>query len=174
VGVDAAAPAIDYATRVGLLDAGFAENLELEPPSDALADHVDEADLLTVTGGVGYITATTFERLLEHRRAPEPPWVAALCLRTVPYEPIASRLEQFGLVTEHLSNVTYPQRRFASAAEREYALSELSTLGVDPTGKEADGRYHVSVYVSVPRGQAERASVQTLLADLADLADPDT
>ncbi len=77
------------------------------------------------------------------------------------YEPVASCLEQFGLVTEHLSDLTYPQRRFADAAEREYALGELSTLGVDPTGKEAEGRYHVSLYVSAPRADAERASVQS-------------
>ncbi len=122
---------------------------------------------MTATGGVGYITATTFERLLECRSAVEPPWIAALCLRTVPYEPVANCLEQFGLVTEQLPGVTFPQRRFADAAEREWALGELSTLGVDPTGKEAEGRYHVNVFVSVPRAEAERASVQQLLADLA-------
>jgi len=164
VGLDVAAPAIEYATRVGLLDAGFAENLEVDEPSSALAAQIEDADLLTVTGGVGYITATTFERLLKCRHSGEPPWVAALCLRTVPYEPVAECLAGFGLVTEQIPDVTFPQRRFADADEREYALGELAELGIDPAGKEAEGRYHVSAYLSFP--ESERARVESLIDEL--------
>jgi hypothetical protein len=167
VGLDVAAPAIEYATGVGLLDAGFAENLEVDDPSDALAAQMADADLLTVTGGVGYITETTFARLLSCRDGLDPPWVAALCLRTVPYDPVAECLADFGLVTRELPDVTFPQRRFADTAEREYALGELARLGIDPAGKEADGRYHVNAYVSYPDSDDAHARVNSLLDQLS-------
>ncbi len=65
IGVDVAAPAIDYAVRVGLLDAGRVENLETAAPSAELGEHLAAADLITVTGGVGYITERTFDGILE-------------------------------------------------------------------------------------------------------------
>jgi len=166
VGLDAAAPAVDYAVRVGLLDAGFAEDLETDDPSDPLSTHIDGADLLTVTGGIGYITATTFDRLLGCMQRREPPWVAALCLRTVPYQPVAECLAGYGLVTEQLTGVTFPQRRFADPTERDYALGELDALGVDPAGKEADGRYHVNVYLSRPQSAVDENPVRSLLGHL--------
>jgi SpoIIAA-like len=42
---------------------------------------------------------------------------------------------------------------------------------VDPTGKEAEGRYHVSVHVSAPRADAARASGGTMIEAIPDLPD---
>jgi hypothetical protein len=168
IGVDVAAPAIDYAVRVGLLDAGRAENLETAAPSAELGEHLAAADLITVTGGVGYITERTFDGILDcAEESARQPWVASLCLRTVSYEPISDCLASHGLVTEQLPEVTFPQRRFASDAEREYALSELSALGVDPAGKEAEGRYHVDVYLSRPRDEVDDLTISELLGEVA-------
>ncbi|BCJ33973.1 methyltransferase type 12 [Actinocatenispora thailandica] len=162
IGVDASAPALRYATGAGLLDEAFAENLEDQPASDPLRAAADGADLVTVTGGIGYITSHTFERLLRRRDAP--PWVAAFTLRTVGYEPIAAVLDRCGLVTERLADRTFKQRRFFDDQEQRSTLEALAGAGVDPTGREADGWYHTEFYLSRPAGQAPRRSVASLVA----------
>ena len=55
VGVDVAGNAVSYAVQTSLLDAGFTEDLEKEEPSEALREAASGTDLLTVTGGIGYV-----------------------------------------------------------------------------------------------------------------------
>jgi hypothetical protein len=150
VGIDAAAPAVDYAVEAGLIDAGLSENLETDEPSNELVGVASDADVITVTGGIGYITDRTFARLLGPVSPDRLPWVAALCLRTVSFDAIAAQLGRHGLVTEQLEDVTFPQRRFASPEEQAYAFGQLADRGLDPEGHEADGRYHVNVYIARP------------------------
>ncbi|HEY8524904.1 MAG TPA: hypothetical protein VIL48_08085 [Acidimicrobiales bacterium] len=166
IGLDTAGNAVDYAVEVGLLDEGMVENLEDGDPSTQLAKAVGTADLVTVTGGIGYITDKTFDRVLDC--ADERPWVASLCLRTVPFEPIAECLARQGLVTEQLDGVTFPQRRFASEEERAYALRELDALGIEPAGRESEGCYHVNVYLSRPPEAAADAPIDEILGGLPD------
>ena len=163
VGVDVAGNAIFYALKPGLLDEGFAENLEDNEPTDALKEAVSTADLLTVTGGVGYVWERTFDRLLGCMAEGYVPWVATFPLRMVDYEPIAGILSKYGLVTEKLSDRTFAQRCFASADEQEYVLRELASMGIDPDGKEAAGRYHTDFYLSRPPDQATETPVDALL-----------
>ena len=170
-GVDVAARAVSYARRVGLLDAGAAENLEESEPSEGLRRAAKGTGLVTVTGGVGYVWERTFERVLScvmddpdgGDAADEPLWVATLPVRFVDYAPIAAVLARRGLVTEKLSLRTFPQRRFADAAEKEHALRELAARGIDPTGKEDTGWYHADLYLSRPAEQVAEASVDELL-----------
>lgn len=166
IGLDAAAPAVDYALEVGLLDDGASENLERDEPSPELAKRLADADLLTVTGGIGYVTARTFNRLLSCSRPGRLPWVASLCLRTVPFDPIADCLSSHGLVTERLGDVTFPQRRFTSSAERESALTALARLGLNAEGLEAEGRYHANAYIARPVEDARERSVTDILTEL--------
>jgi hypothetical protein len=155
--------AVDYAVEVGLLDHGIVADLEAgDLPADA-ARTVGNADLVTVTGGIGYVTERTFERILGCADGDGKPWVAALCLRTVPFDPIAECLADQGLVTEQLDGVTFPQRRFASEAERRYALGELDALGVAPDGREADGAYHVNVFLARPAADAAKAPIDEIV-----------
>lgn len=170
IGLDTAGNAVNYATDVGLLDHGLVENLEVSDPSPGLAATVGPADLLTVTGGIGYVTERTFERLLGCTAPERRPWVASLCLRTVPFGPIAESLAAQGLVTEQLDGVTFPQRRFASDDEREYALGELDAMGIDAAGREAEGAYHVNVFLSRPAGEAAKRPIDEILCDLPDTA----
>jgi hypothetical protein len=170
IGLDTAGNAVDYAVRVGLLDRGSVENLEAGDPSRDLAAAVGSADLVTITGGIGYVTERTFERLLSCTDAERKPWVASLCLRTVAFDPIADCLAAGGLVTEQLDGVTFPQRRFTSDDEREYALSELDAMGIEAAGREAEGAYHVNVFVSRPAEDAAERPIDELLGDLADTA----
>lgn len=153
VGVDVARNAVSYGVRSGALDAGFAENLEEEEPTEELRQAVSGADLLTITGGVGYVSERTFERLLDCMTGgPEGrvPWVAVFALRWVSYEDISEVLSSFGLVTEKLAGHTFTQRRFTDSEEREYVLEELAGMDVDTTGKEDTGWYHANFYLSRP------------------------
>lgn len=167
VGADSAANAVSYALRAGLLDAGFAEDLEEADPTEAFRRAVRGLGLLTVTGGVGYVWECTFERVLSSMadaRPDEPgPWVATLPVRMVDYGPVAAVLARYGLVTERLVTRTFPQRRFADAAEREHVLRELESRGLNPTGKEDAGWYHADLYLSRPAGDASGVPVDELL-----------
>ena len=166
VGVDVAPNAVSYGVRSGILDEGFAENLEEDEPSGALGRAVAGTDLVTVTGGVGYVSERTFGKLLDRATdGPEGrvPWVAAFALRWVSYEGISDVLSGYGLVTEKLSGHTFTQRRFTGDEERSYVLGELASMGVDATGKEDQGWYHADFYLSRPADEAE-TPVEVLLA----------
>ena len=155
VGLDVARTAVSYGVRSGILDAGFAENLEEDEPSDELRRAVSGVDLLSVTGGVGYISERTFQRLLDRASPDRTPWVAAFSLRWVSYEEISEALSAYGLVTEKLEGHTFTQRRFTGDEEREYVLDELAKINVDTTGKEDEGWYHANFYLSRPAKEAE-------------------
>lgn len=162
VGLDVAGHAVSYGTRSGILDAGFAENLEDKEPSDALHQAASEVDLLCVTGGVGYISERTFQRLLDCVSGDRMPWVAVFALRWVSYEEISEALSAYGLVTEKLEGHTFTQRRFIDNEEREYVLEELSKMGLETTGKEDEGWYHANFYLSRPAAEA-KVPVEKLL-----------
>ncbi|MBA2692603.1 MAG: hypothetical protein H0U65_08945 [Rubrobacter sp.] len=166
VGVDFAENAVAYGARAGLLDAGFAENLEDEPASDALERAIRRTDLLTVTGGIGYISEKTFDHLLGSMEGA--PWVASLALRWVSYDDIAETLSKHGLATEKLDTHTFIQRRFADTEEHEYVIGELEKMGVDTEGKESEGSYHANFYLSRPVEDAARTPIEELLAPVLE------
>lgn len=165
VGLDVSSAAISYALDVGLLDAGATEDLEADDPSDELASMLEETDLVTVTGGIGYITERTVGRVLD--AAESPPWVAALCLRWIDFDAIAAAGEERDLVVERLDGRTFPQRRFADPTEQAYVLAELDRRGLDPTGREADGYHHADLYVMRPETEAQILSIEALLDPVA-------
>ncbi len=167
-GVDVAKNAVSYALKAGLLDAGSTEDLENVRPSGTLRRAVSDADLFTVSGGIGYISERTFDALLGCVDEGPPPWVASLALRWVSYEEISGVLQGHGLVTEKLEGHTFEQRRFADAAEREYVCRELRDMGVDTRGKEDDGSYHAEFYLSRPAEQVSESGVGELLAPVLD------
>ena len=168
-GLDVAGNAIGYACRTGLIDDGWTEDLESSDPSPALAAELADVDLVLTTGGVGYVTESTFARLLRPRQDGPPPWVAALVLRIYPYDGISATLAEHGLVTERLDGVTFAQRRFADVGERDAAVEGVSALGLDPAGLELDGRFHAELFVSRPAADVERLPLAELVgADLAN------
>ena len=164
LGLDVADRAVAYARDVGLLDAGWAENLETNAPSSALAGGIADVGLITITGGVGYVTERTFNRLLWAFPADRKPWVAAFVLRMYPYDRIAESLAQHGLVTEQQTGTTYPQRRFASAEEERAALQGVRARGLDTRGLEEDGWYHCDLYLSRPPADAESRPLPELVS----------
>lgn len=163
VGLDIAANAVKYALMTGSLDAGFVENLEVDQASPELISLVSEMDLITTTGGVGYVTEQTFHQLLDAAR--DGVWVASFCLRTYDYGPIIDSLEAHGLQTERLPQ-TFPQRRFTGPDEQEWALAQVRALGVDPEGKETKGYYHADFYLSRPTDEVNDLPLAELLPEL--------
>jgi hypothetical protein len=160
VGLDPARNAIDYARAVGLVDAGFAENLETTPANAALLTAVRDVRLITITGGASFLSPRTFQPLLDN--AARPVWVAAFVLRTGSYQPIADALAGYGLVTE-TSTHTFPQRRFTSPAEQRYAIDAVIATGHDPSGKETDGSFHTTLHLSRPPADIAAIPLTTLL-----------
>jgi hypothetical protein len=163
IGLDVAANAVAYALATQALDAGAVENLEVDEPSSELTELMSDVDLVTTTGGVGYVTEKTFGRLLDV--APVGVWVAAFCLRTYDYGPIIETLSAHGLQTERLSQ-TFPQRRFTGPEEERWAIAEVRRHGADPAGKEAEGCHHAEFYLSRPTDQVESRSLADLLPEL--------
>lgn len=154
LGLDASAPAIDYAVRTGLLAGGWAEDLESADPSPALAEGLRDVGLVVCTGGVGYVGERTFERIAACAGRPDELWMAVFVLRVFGYEEIAAALARHGLVTERVPGVTFPQRRFADRDEAGAALHDVVARGLDPAGKEADGWYHADCWLTRPAAAA--------------------
>jgi hypothetical protein len=164
VGTDVAANAVSYALRAGLLDAGTAEDLENNEPTEGLRRAARGTGLVTVTGGVGYVWQRTFERVLSCvADGGSVPWVAAFAVRFVDYAPIAAVLYRYGLVTEKLSTRTFKQRRFENPGERDHVLRQLAEAGMDPAGKEEAGWYHADLYLSRSAAQVSEVPADELL-----------
>ncbi|MGH8867672.1 MAG: hypothetical protein ACRDYU_06730 [Actinomycetes bacterium] len=165
LGLDAADQAVRYAVTTGALDDGAAQDLESQEPRPSLAGLMTDVDLISTTGGVGYVTERTFERLLE--ASDRTPWVAAFCLREYDYAPIADTLRKHGLTTER-ADKTFRQRRFRDAQERDWALSQLRARGLDPEGMETDGHYHAEFFLSRPADDIAAQPLEQLLPDVVD------
>jgi SAM-dependent methyltransferase len=161
IGLDAARNAVAYARAAGLLDAGFGEDLERREPSPALVRELEPVRLITVTGGVGYVSHRTFGHLLAHIAGPV--WVAAFVLRTVPYGPIADTLARFGLVTQTATSRTFPQRRFSDAREQRHAIEAVEAAGLSSEGRETTGFYYTQLHLSRPAEHAAAFPVEDLL-----------
>jgi SAM-dependent methyltransferase len=155
IGLDMSEPAIQYARNVGLLEAGIAANLEQNPLRADDAELLRSANILLSTGCVGYVTHTTYRRVLD--ALDTLPWIVSFVLRMFPYDRMAAALEGYGLVTERLAGATFVQRRFRDVDEFKRSLAVLADLGVDTAGFEADGRFQAELFVSRPAADVRAA-----------------
>jgi hypothetical protein len=80
-----------------------------------------------------------------------------------PFDEIERTLAAQGLVTEKFEGATFVQRRFANVEEMEATVRAVEGRGVDTRGHEAEGLYHAELYVSRPRDDIERCSLQKLV-----------
>lgn len=166
VGLDVAENAVRYATSVGLLDRGVVADLETSPPDGEAAQAIAAADLVSVTGGIGYIGEKTIRAIVE-ASGDDPPWVAALNLRWVDFDPIAEALDDLGLVTEHLEGYCVPQRQFAHDEERQAALAGLRARGLDPAPELQLGAHCAELFVARPPEAARDTPIGDVLGFLA-------
>lgn len=163
IGLDLANNAIDYAKDVGLLDEGFAVNLETNLPSAIAKEELASVDLVASTGCIGYVTEKSFERLLPAVTQGRSPWMGHFVLRMFPFDAIEDTLNDWGYVTEKLPGHTFVQRRFASTDERDQMLDQLSDQGIDPTGLETEGDLLAEFYLSRSIQDAAETPVERLL-----------
>jgi SAM-dependent methyltransferase len=163
VGLDASANAIRYAVEANFLDDGVAADLETGKPSPEVAAVLDNADMVISTGCVGYVTESTLNSILEVN-APRKPWMAHFVLRMFPFDEIQQTLSRQGYVTQKLEGQTFLQRRFASKEEKNHVLERLAELGIDPSGREADGWYHAECFISCPAEDSSRLGTTGLAA----------
>ncbi|MGH3264231.1 MAG: hypothetical protein ACRDNS_19795, partial [Trebonia sp.] len=161
IGLDVAPNAARYALDAEMLEDVYVENLEDSRPSERLARRMDSVDMITTTGGVGYVTERTFARLLD--ATDRTPWVAAFCLRAYDYGPVADTLADRGLVTERGAR-SWAQRRFRDEAEQTWAMHQVAANGLDPQELEADGHYYADFYLSRPAQAAQAQPLPALLA----------
>lgn len=148
IGIDASSSAISYALRTGLIQAGYAVDLECDPLPSSLESALTDVGLVISTGCVGYITHRTFSKLMESAHRRYPPWIVSFVLRMFDYDEISRELLDFGLVTEKLAGVTFMQRRFRDAEERDGILAAIAARGLDGSELEANGYLHAELYVS--------------------------
>lgn len=165
IGLDVAASAVRYAESVGLLDHGLTVDLETDPCDSEARQTIAAADLVTVTGGIGYIGEKTFAAIVE-ASGDEPPWIAALSLRWIEFEPIAETLDALGLVTEHLDGYCVPQRRFADEAERQAALSALRERGLDAAEELRTDAHCAELFLARPPEAVRDAPIDAVLSHL--------
>ena len=163
-GLDIAENAISYGSEVGLLDDGYAVNLETDTLPETAAGQLGSVDLIMSTGCVGYVTEKTFEQLLPAASCNGAPWLANFVLRMFPFDPIAESLCDRGYVTEKLEGQTFIQRRFASTEEQAQVIGRLADRGIDTRGMEDDGCYHAELYLSRPAKQAAQLPIGGLFA----------
>ncbi|MGH3246911.1 MAG: hypothetical protein ACRDOI_11960 [Trebonia sp.] len=166
IGLDIASNAVRYATSVGLLDQGVVADLESHGPDKETVRAFASADLVAITGGIGYVGEKTF-RSIVGARGEEPPWVAALSLRWVDFTPIAEVLDELGLVTEHVEGYCVPQRRFANDTERQGAIAGLRARGLDPSPELRLDAHCAELFVSRPAEAARATPIGDIFGSLA-------
>jgi SAM-dependent methyltransferase len=163
IGLDVSENAIRYAEQSGALDAGICADLEAGDPEPGIAAIISKADIIVSTGCVGYVTAKTFDRVMQLASAGRPAWVASFVLRMFPYDKIERTLARYELETEKFEGATFVQRRFNDRKEMEAAVMSVEALGIDTRGLETEGVYHADLYVSRPRDAIEVLPVQKLV-----------
>ncbi|WP_432094104.1 class I SAM-dependent methyltransferase [Streptomyces sp. bgisy100] len=156
-GLDASRPALSYALAAGLLDSAVHADLETYDPTEQQRALLAGTDLVISTGCVGYVTEKTLSRVVEAHGGARKPWMAHFVLRMFPFDAVEESLAAAGYETVHVEGL-FKQRRFASAEEQSRVLDTLSSVGVDPSGLEADGWFYARLHVSRPR-EPERHAV---------------
>ncbi len=161
IGLDVSAPAISYATNVGLLEQGIVADLEKNALSTDSAHILRSADVVMSTGCIGYVTEKTFSKILD--ATDKCPWIISFVLRMFPFESSASTFSSRGLVTERLAGATFIQRRLRDADEFEGCLASLAALGLNATGLESEGLFHADLFLSRPEADARAAPLESIV-----------
>ncbi len=163
IGLDISEEAVGYAVDVGLLEGGIVADLETEQAPASVVETMGRADLVTVTGGIGYVNERTFDQIVGASDG-SPPWVAALTLRWIGFDGVARCLEDKGLVSERIDGFAVRQRRFADQSERDHVFSALDERGLEPTELEEDGWHCAELYVARPADAIADQSLDELMA----------
>ncbi len=159
VGMDSAAPAIQFGLDAGLLDGGIGRNLE-DPdvhPTKTDLQWFRSSNLLVSTGAIGYVTETTLSKVLPHLGQDHPdgfgPLAVVSILRMFEVEPIASAFERSGLRLTSVPGVRLPQRNFVDQAEQISVCRLLHERGINTSNYEDEGKLYADLFVAAPAEQ---------------------
>jgi hypothetical protein len=122
---------------------------------------VRRANVVLSTGCVGYVTESTYGKLLDAIEGQ--PWVVSFVLRMFPFDPLAAVLAKRGLITEKLQGATFVQRRFRDADEFTKTIATLEQLGIDPEGFESEGLFQADLYLSRPEADVRHQSLEKIV-----------
>nr|WP_309501406.1 hypothetical protein [uncultured Roseovarius sp.] len=148
-GLDIADQALDYGQRIGVFDAVFAEDLQTDMPSDALADWLTGCDLVVEIGSVAHMLPQALDRVLQAATARKP-WVITAPIRGNDTAEAMDVMARHGLTVEPLPLPPFRHRRFADDAEQARAIANAAARGHDPEGFETTGYFHAQVYLARP------------------------
>lgn len=156
VGADTAHNAVAYAQQVGLLGAGLTEDLEKEDPSPHSAALLHSVDVVVSTGCVGYVSDTTFRRIVRCADGAARPWIALFVLRMFSLDPIVKALASDGYVFHKHDERSFIQRQAADAAEAEGYRAQVIERGLTPREQEHNGLLMADFYLGRPADEADR------------------
>jgi hypothetical protein len=164
IGVGLSVPALDYGISVGLLTNGITSDLEHDVLEPAEASLLSRSTVVCVSAGAGHIGQRTFLTLVG--AATRRPVIAGFFLRWVDVRPIAQTLAIAGYEFTADYGSVYPERRFASRADRRTVLEGLQQLGFPLTSTELSGYQGAIPFIAVPSSLPQRRVLTSALSAL--------
>ena len=163
VGIDVAENAVRYAEAVGFVDEGVALNLEEDALPPRIATFAEFTDLITVTGGMGYISGETFKKVLDCAATDEMPWIVTFPLCSVPVDDFVETFEEYGLKVETWDDFAFPQRLYSSETERTRMEAAIAAVGhMDPD--ELDDNFVPSrLLIARPEADTRKVPLEELI-----------
>jgi len=151
-GLDIMPNAVAYGLAVGLFDAGFVEDLETGPTSDALAAELARCDMIVECGSVAQLMPRALDRLLT-ASGPRKPWLMTSPIRGNERSEAAAVLRAHDMVLEVLPIPPFVHRRFESADEQARAMANARAAGHRVEGIETTGHFYAQVLLARPRDE---------------------
>mgnify|MGYP005840485137 CR=1 FL=1 len=149
-GIDVAANAVAYAQATGILDAGFAEDLDSADPSPELAAALAGTDLIVEAGSVAHLMPRTLDRLLG-AAGTRKPWVLTSPTRGNDRPAALDVFRAHGLTVASLPVPPFVHRRFESADEQARGIANARAAGHTDTDLfEATGHFHAQAILAHP------------------------
>ena len=169
-GLDVMPNAVAYGAQVGLFDAGFAEDLETNDPSDALALELSQVDMIVECGSVAQLMPRALDRMLA-ACGPRKPWLMTSPIRGNERAAVVEVLRAHGMVQEVLPVPPFVHRRFESADEQARAIENARAAGHDTKGIETTGHFHAQVLLARPEEERTDPATWCLPLSVAPLSD---
>jgi hypothetical protein len=169
-GLDVMPNAVAYGAQVGLFDAAFAEDLETDDPSGALALELSQVDLIVECGSVAQLMPRALDRMLA-ACGPRKPWLMTSPIRGNERAAATEVLRAHGMVQEVLPLPPFVHRRFESAQEQARAIENAQAAGHDTEGVETTGHFHAQVLLARPEGERTDPATWRLPLSVAPLPD---
>ena len=151
-GIDIADRALSYGCEVGIFDAGFAEDLQANAPSDDLQHWLSTCDLVVECGSVAHMLPGALARVLD--ASPRRPWVITAPIRGNDTAEAIEVMQSRGMVVEVLDVPPFRHRRFADADEQVRAIANARARGHDTDGFESEGYFHAQLFLARPEDEA--------------------